>query len=259
MKIKLKRGLLITLAVAFWIAVWHIASIFIEEIILPTPLSVGRSFIQNAATSRFWVVVNNSIKSIMFGFFIGVVIGTLLAVLTHRIKPIKLLFYPLLTVVRATPVASFIMLTLVFIERFKVPAFIVALMVVPIMWGNIEEGLNSVDKKQAEVTKVFNFGPLKKLRYLFIPQIKPFFYSGAVTALGLGWKAGIAAEVLCTPKDTIGREIYYAKVYINTTELFSWTLTVILISIIFELLLRKAINYKKVKGIKFGRRNDTSK
>jgi len=247
MKSKIKRAAIIVSAVAFWIAVWQIASIFIEEILLPTPLSVGRSFIRNATTRRFWKIVFNSVSRLMFGFVVGVVIGTVLAVITHRSKALRTLFYPLLTVIRATPVASFIMLALVFIARVKVPAFSVTIMVIPIMWGNMDEGLNALDRKQYEVAKIFNFNPYKKLKYLYLPQIMPFFYSGAVTSLGLGWKAGIAAEVLCTPKDTIGREIYYGKVYIETTELFSWTLAVIIISIVFELLLRKAIKNKTKK------------
>lgn len=55
-----------------------------------------------------------------------------------------------------------------------------------------------------------------------------------VTSLGLAWKAGIAAEVLCTPKGAIGTQLYNAKIYIETTDLFAWTFVVVILSLLLE-------------------------
>ena len=69
---------------------------------------------------------------------------------------------------------------------------------------------------------------------IYFPQTKPFFKSAGITGLGLAWKSGIAAEVISMPKLSIGRSLYEAKLYIETPELFAWTLTVIILSIITE-------------------------
>lgn len=53
-------------------------------------------------------------------------------------------------------------------------------------------------------------------------------------SLGLCWKAGIAAEVIGIPDGSIGERLYEAKVYLQTADLFAWTLVIVALSIGFE-------------------------
>ena len=52
--------------------------------------------------------------------------------------------------------------------------------------------------------------------------------------LGLCWKAGTAAEVIGRAGRLYWRELYHAKIYLNTPDLFAWTLVIITISFLFE-------------------------
>ena len=54
------------------------------------------------------------------------------------------------------------------------------------------------------------------------------------TGIGIGWKAGIAAEVLGLPKNSIGKALYNAKIYLEMPDLFCWTAVIILLSLLFE-------------------------
>ena len=76
---------------------------------------------------------------------------------------------------------------------------------------------------------------------MYLPHCLPYFSAGALTSLGLAWKAGIAAEVLCTPNHSIGKQVYDAKVYMETAEVFAWTLVVILLSLALEKLLKHCL------------------
>ena len=44
----------------------------------------------------------------------------------------------------------------------------------------------------------------------------------------------LAAEVIGNPANSIGEQMYLSKIYMDTAELFAWTLTVILLSTVFE-------------------------
>ena len=234
------KSILFTLfAVLFWVGVWWIAALIVgKEWILPTPLAVCRAFF--AAFEGFELIkyAALSARGILAGYAAGVLVGFLLAALTARVQLLHRLFSPLLTVVRATPVASFILILWIFLVRSTVPAFSVALIVTPIIWGNCETGFLSRDKKLLEVARVYRFSFFKRLRFLYLPAVKPYFKTAALTALGMGWKAGVAAEVLCTPEGTIGYMIWTSKRDIQTAELFAWTLGVILVCFISELLLK---------------------
>ncbi len=225
---------------AFWIFIWQIASLIVNaEVILPSPLSVLTCFIGLVKKQVFIKSTLSSIGRIMSGYICAVAASFTAAILMHKSRLARELLSPVLKVVTATPVASFIILALVWIGREKVPSFISALIVLPVMTAHIDAGIKSVDLKLREVCLSYGFSFPKKLMLLYIPSSAPEIAAGLATSLGLAWKSGVAAEVLCMPKNSIGRYVYESKLYLETPDLFAWTATVIFLSILIEKLLRK--------------------
>ncbi len=232
---KVKRFLRLLIPVLFWLLLWEIASIFInKEILLPSPFSVGAKLAVLLCDYNFYLSVCLTLLRVVLGYFIGAVAGTVLAVISFYHKWIGAIISPLFTIIRATPVASFIILALVWLGKNFIPSFTAMLMVMPIFYGSTLTGIHSTDKKLSEVSEIYKFGKIKKLRLLYFPSALPFFLSGAKTSLGLAWKSGVAAEVLCSVKYSIGGEIYNSKLYLETTELVAWTLCVVILSLILE-------------------------
>lgn len=245
-----KSFLFTALSVLFWIAVWWIAALIVgEEWILPDPPAVVRAFFASFKDGALPSYLARSCLGIMTGFLAGGSVGFFLAALTARFKALHLLFSPLLTVVRATPVASFILILWIFFVRSTVPAISVMLIVTPIVWGNCETGFLSADRKLLEVARIYGMPRRKKALYVFLPAVFPYFRTAAMTALGMAWKAGVAAEVLCTPEGTLGRMIWISKRDIQTSELFAYTAAVVFVCFLFEKLLGWAL-----KKVRFGTR-----
>lgn len=234
-KAKLKKAAITVAALLFWIFVWYLASEKIDSIfILPSPALVFPRLFALACTGTFYQVLFVSFLRITMGFFMGMTLGFVLGFLTHYIRPAKALLSPLMSIIRATPVASVILVVIFWIEREGVPSFISILMVLPIVWQNTVLGLEKKDRNLEEVAKVFQFGKWKTFFRLDLPQVVPFVFSAGKTALGLAWKAGVAAEVLALPKVSIGMMIYHAKLYLETIDLYAWTIAIIIFSLILE-------------------------
>ena len=220
---------------AFWIAIWGMVSVRINsEFLLPSPKAVFSALGNMMLTADFWTVALISLLRVVIAILLSLIIGIILAVLTERIELLNVLLSPLLGVIKSTPVASFIILALLWIKRDSLPVFITALIVVPIVWSNVSEGIRAVDKNLVEVTQVYGFSPVKKLMKLYVPSVAPFFMAACRSSLGMAWKAGISAEVLSTPENAIGTELFFSKTYLDTPALFAWTLVVIILSIIIE-------------------------
>ncbi len=83
------------------------------------------------------------------------------------------------------------------------------------------------------MSRVFRF-LFKRLRYIYIPAVHPYLLSSCRTALGMSWKSGVAAEVIGIPQASIGEQLYYSKLYLDTAGLFAWTFAIIVISAVFE-------------------------
>lgn len=233
---KLLLGILkFLLVLIFWIGVWSLLSLNINNAFLfPSPLSVIEVLRELVAKPDFWIISLTSLYRVILGVAVSLILGILTAVLTFHSKILSALISPLLSVVKSTPVASFIILACVWLDRSILPMFITALIVIPIVWSNISSGLASVDKSLKEVAKIYRFSPSKKLFRLYIPSLAPYFLAACKSSLGMAWKAAIAAEVLATPQRAIGTELYLSKTYLETPTMFAWTLVIILLSIIFE-------------------------
>ena len=228
---------------AFWIAVWFLLSWSVNSrFLLPSPGDTLMALGSLMSNGEFFLIAAITLGRIVLGVLISFVIGVALAVLTENSKIAKALLSPALTVIKSTPVASFIILALLWLDRNTLPLFITALIVVPIVWSNVSEGIRSVDKGLMEMARVYRFSKLKKITALYVPSVAPYFLAACKSTLGLAWKAGISAEILCTPKRAIGTELYFSKTYLETPELFAWSFVIILLSIVIEKLFVLAVS-----------------
>lgn len=225
----------------FWILVWFLAARTVDiPFLLPTPAATFRELFSLFGSPSFYRTVLRSLLSLSAGFSVGAIAGILLAPPSAFFPHFARFSSPVFTVIRATPVASFIMIAWVFLENNALPAFICALMTAPIVWNSLHRGLRSLDRSLLEVARVYGFSRRKTLRVYWMPSLLPFLSSGFTTALGLAWKASIATEILVKPSESIGYAIWDAKAWsMNTANLFAWTMVVILISLIFEYLLSR--------------------
>ena len=222
-------------AVAVWLLVWQVAGMALgQELLLPSPLAALRRLGELALTEPFWRAVGWSAVRILGGFLLACLAGTALAALASRRRWVRELLAPLAAAVKATPVASFIILALVWMNSRQLPLFIAFLMVFPTIYLNMLEGIAQTDGKLLEMAQVFRVPLSRRLGGIYLPQVLPYFRSAASVALGLCWKAGVAAEVIGLPAGSIGERLYTAKVYFQTADLFAWTAVVVAVSAGFE-------------------------
>ena len=233
--VRIPRRLYLPLSILFWIGVWWLlAALLNKPLLLPTPIAVIKTIGTLALTGDFWLAILMSLVRILFGIALVLLFGVLLAMLTVKSPFFHHLFSPLLTLCKATPVASVIFLVLLWVGRDRVPLFIAFIMALPIVWSNVREGFLQTDRKLLEMAEIFKLSKRQQLISIHIPSLFPYFLAACRSAIALAWKAGIAAEVLCLPKRSIGLGIYDGKMYLETDALFAWTLVVILISALVE-------------------------
>ena len=199
-----------------------------------SPVSVIKRLTELIVMGDFWKSVAFSFVRIILGFSLALILGTVLAALSSAFFAVEVLMEPLIMVIKATPVASFIILCLIWIPSRNLSVFISFLMVLPVIYTNILEGIRQTDRKILEMAKVFRVNLRRQIRYIYVSQVLPYFLSACRLSLGMCWKAGVAAEVIGVPSGSIGEKLYNAKIYLNTPDLFAWTIVIIVISFVFE-------------------------
>ena len=199
-----------------------------------SPVSVIKRLTELIVMGDFWKSVVFSFVRIILGFSLALILGIVLAALSSAFFAVEVLMEPLIMGIKATPVASFIILCLIWIPSRNLSVFISFLMVFPVVYTNILEGIRQTDKQLLEMADSFGAGVGKKLQFIYLSQVMPYAVTACKLGLGLCWKAGIAAEVIGIPAGSIGEKLYKAKVYLETPDLFAWTIVIIAVSVGFE-------------------------
>lgn len=227
-------------AILFWLCVWQIVSMILHMIypngalLLASPISVGFRLLELLSTGTFWKIILCSTGRILGGFLWACVLGIGLAVLSGRFRRFRELMEPLTGAIKTTPVASFVILALLWLRPEELPMFIALLTVFPSVYLNVLEGITQVDSKLLEMAQVFRVPIWRRLWRIDIPAVLPYFRSAVSLGAGLCWKAGTAAEVIALSGGGIGERLYTAKIYFQTPDLFAWTVTIAFLSAGFE-------------------------
>lgn len=239
----MKRGkgrkfIIYAIVAVFWLAVWQIAAMAAgSDLLLPPPFTVLKTLWALMKTGRFWLSLGSTLGRVAIGFTLGIIAGTLLGALTASVPFADTLLTPLRSIIKATPVTSFIVLLLLYVSPVRTPVAVSFLMVVPIAWANVAKGVTGTDAQLLEMAKVFRFSRMKTLRSVYVPSVLPHFLAAVSTGFGFAWKSCVAAEVIALSKNSIGKALYESKLYLETPELFAWTAAIILISMALEALL----------------------
>ena len=235
----LRRGLLVTL---FWLGIWQAASLLVAKpVLFASPLDTLKALLELIPTGDYWRSVLGSLGRISLGFLLGLLLGLLLGVASFRFRLLRTLLSPLLTLMKTVPVASFIILILVWFGSAWLAVIVALLIVLPQIYFSALSGLESTDRALLELAKVFRVPGGRTAWGIYRPALMPYLTGSCASALGMSWKAGIAAEVIGTPLRSIGEQMYLSKVYMATAELFAWTMTVILLSTVLEKLLLRLL------------------
>ncbi len=222
-------------AICFWLLAWELLSRVLDNnIVLAPPLAVFVTLLDLIRQPEFWQTILFSSLRIILGFVLALVSGTLLAIISYRFRLIEELVSPIMKIIKAMPVASFIILALFWIDVKNLSVLASFMMVVPMFYSNVIQGIKETDEKLLQMAEVYRLGRVKKLIAIYIPSVAPFFLAAVSVGIGFGWKSGIAAEVIGIPSGSIGRMLYEAKLYVMTKELLAWTVVIIIISVIFE-------------------------
>ena len=229
------RKLLRIAAILLALLIWQAASLLLNQrILLVGPVDVVIELAGQVLRVDFWRTIWFSLWRIFLGFFLALSIGVMLATLSYRFKVFKVMIQPYLSVIKSAPVASVIILILIFLSSRNLSIIVSFLIVLPVVYANILEGLTHTDIKLIEMAGVFRAGLYKRIRYIYLPQLRPYLFSACSASIGMAWKSGTAAEVIGIPKGSIGERLYEAKIYLSSSELFAWTTVIIVLSIVVE-------------------------
>lgn len=222
-------------ALVFWLSVWQIGAMAVNNAYflpdIPKTLSALSQILKNG---EFYLAVSMTLLRVVCGLLLGTLVGAVLAMLSHRFSLVMAVVSPIISVIKATPVATFIILLWIAMHGTLLPVFVAFLMVMPIIWQNLIDAYNSISRELSEVCDIFELNRRERARLLVFPALFKYLIPAFITACGLAWKSEIAAEIIAYTTKSIGQNISDAKYNYDTPAVFAWSIIVILMSIALE-------------------------
>lgn len=237
------------LAVGLALLVWQGAAVLVDNhLLLASPVQMLARLWELGQTAAFYRALGRSFGHIVLGFLSALLSAAGLAAFAARFAWAAVLLRPYITVMKAVPVASFIILALVWLENEWLSFFISFLMVFPVIYTNVLQGLQGADKKLLEMAALYRVPWHRRLRGILLPALRPFLTAACSVALGVCWKSGVAAEVIGVVHESVGGRLYDAKIYLEIADLFAWTVVIVAVSAAFEKLFLWALGRLFEKG-----------
>jgi NitT/TauT family transport system permease protein len=236
-----------------------LAAFFIaSDIIIVSPRITFARLFSLAQTANFWESIGTTLGRILRGFSLALVFGVLFAAISARYRIFYKLILPAINVINAVPIASFTILALMAFHSSNLSIFVAFVTVMPIIFYNTHKGIESTDPQLLQMASIFNVPSWKKIYYIYFKTVAPFVVSAASVGVGFAWKSGIAAELIGVVRGTIGANLHTARIFLNTADLFAWTIAIVLLSYLMEKALKgaffKLFEKSLTKTLTFGER-----
>lgn len=241
-----RRGVKPAIAAAFWLLLWTFLDARLPGVLFAGPLRTAKSLLTLLGTETCWRSLAGTLGQIAAGFLLAFSAGLALGALCYRMQWLRTLLLPVVQGMKSVPVACFVIVALIWTPSSRIAVLLSAFVVFPITYQSVLSGLSAVDRGLLEMAQVFRMPFLRRLRFLYIPQVAPFVLSSCRVSVGMCWKAGIAGEIIGLPRFSVGEQLYLAKLYLNTGDLFAWTLLIVAVSICMERLVLWAVDRARV-------------
>ena len=236
-------------AIAFWVVVWQVAAMALGHggLFLATPLQTLQALAALMPTPAFWHRIGFSALRILSGFLLAAAGGLLLGAAGTRWAWVRVLLGPPMQLIRAMPVASFVILALLWVRSANLAIIVSFTHVLPVVYAGVLAGIADTDKQLLEMAAVYRLPLHKRLRYIWLPGIFPSFCESCIAAMGMCWKSGVSAEVIGLPDHSLGDALYRAKITLSTPDVFAWTLVIVLLSALLSALAARGLRAAKVR------------
>ena len=220
---------------AAFIGIWYAAAAWIGvSIILPSPTETLSSFFRLLGSSVFYVAVGHTLLRTILSFLVAFFLACVFAFLSKISAFFRNAFSPIAIIMRVLPTISVILLVLIWFKSATAPFVITFIVIFPMLYTTVLNASDGVDKNLVEMGRVYGFSRLKLFSRIYVPQMTPAVLTGVGITLSFSVKLTVAAEVLSSTKESMGRYMQSASAYIETANLLAWTIAAILLGFLLE-------------------------
>jgi NitT/TauT family transport system permease protein len=230
-------------AISF-LLIWQVASGYTrtEFDLLPGPVEVAQrmwDFVVGNEVRNIppgWVFLNfwETFRKTLYGFAGALVLGIPIGILMGRYRYAKNFFFDFVYLAANVPLIVYAILGLLIFGIGDIgPAFVVGLLVLPVITLNVAAGVEGVDPNLLAMSRSFGLSNRPALRHIVIPSLAPFLFAGSRASFAASWKLAALAE---TFGGTTGVGVQIRKAFqgFSVTDMLAWMMFFVVFVVLIE-------------------------
>jgi len=230
------------LSISFLLLCWYALAELINNPLLPAPTIVFTTLIDSIKSGELPYHLSITFYRLCISFFLAMLIGSSIGIYLGRHSKANAIFDSWLIILLNIPALVTIVLCYVWFGLIEAAAILaVVLNKVPNVVVTLREGTRNMDKQLMEMAQAYQFGRLKTLQHVILPQLYPYFMASARTGLALIWKIILVVELLgCS--SGMGFQIHLFFQLFDITSILAYTISFIIIIQIIESFILKPLD-----------------
>lgn len=216
--------------------VWEYAARVAPSPGLPAPSRVFDAWRTEMASGDLPVALENTLVSMLYGYLIAVVAGTVAGILMARVRVIYALLEPLVELMRPTPTIIFVPVIILYVGIGR-PMNVIAITIAAIepVLINTFFGTRSVPEGLRDMAATFRLSWWQTLHEIVIPAAAPQMFVGFRLALAVSLVISIASGMIAGNAG-IGYYILIAQQTLDIPKMFAGAATVAVVGYTLNLL-----------------------
>lgn len=229
--IRLFRNLLL---IAWFIAVWHIASLFTKPMFIPAPAAVWSAVADLAKTGQLWYGLLYSFLRITSASVISMLTAIPLSLLIYGVKPIKEIVMPVVSILRYIPVTAFSPLLILWCgigEKMKISFLFIATFVY--LLPSVLLCFDEVPSDLIDTGRTIGMTGWETIKEILLPASLPSICNTFLMMYGIGWTYCAVVEAT-NAKYGLGFIINVSSARGRTAVVFGAIIIIMLFSCAFD-------------------------
>lgn len=213
-------------------AVMQVASLYVPDYIMPSPLAIGNALV-SLLTNDFMhvaITLGRLVVAIVFSALAGVAIGLIMGT-SKKFGPY---LKALVVVDTGIPALSWMLLAVFW---FKDPEarifFILTVILLPFYALNVYEGVRSLSSDWVDMLESFRPTRWQMLRYLVAPHIIPYIFLTTKSVIGYAIRMVIFAELVASAFG-IGSRMSFAQSTFHIDQVMAWTFLLVVLNLVIQ-------------------------
>ena len=203
-----------------------------DRLVFPDVLEILRAFFRLITASHTYRLIWTTLRHLLIALVISTLIGVPIGLAEGFSDFVRLLFRPLMVMLRSIPMVVLVVIIMVLTKYERVPVIGTSLILIPIISEAACEGCRRIDTELVDVYRLNSGFNIQVLFSVYLPMMTGYLKQAYISSVGMGVKLVVSTEYLVQTRNSLGKAINSSVYFNEYQDIYAYALIMILLVVL---------------------------